>query len=141
MDNGRMLNEIRKATEMGQIGIDSVLDLHTDAALRQALTQQHREYGEIYKQADSLLGKAGEKKENLSPLAKTCAKMAAQMKHSADGSTARVAEMMVEGNTKGLLKSFRCRRRLTELSQETRSLAQKLLQTEVHNIEQMKQFL
>lgn len=141
MDNDKMLNEIRKSTDMGIVGIDCVIDAVEDPDVRHVLDEQRTEYQQIYREADRLLETCGAKKQNLSPLARYGAIMASKMKQTVDGSSARVAEMMIEGNTKGLLKSYRCRRQLHPDDPETRGLAEKLLQTEVHNIEQMKQFL
>lgn len=141
MDNDKMLNEIRKGTDMGIVGIDCVIDAINDQNVRNVLDEQRVEYQKIYNEADRLLEMYGAKKQNLSPLAKYGAIMASKMKQTIDGSSARVAEMMIEGNTKGLIKSYRCRRELHPDDPETRGLAEKLLQTEVHNIEQMKQFL
>lgn len=140
-DNGKMLNEIRKGTDMGIVGIDCVIDAIDNPDIRNVLDEQRTEYRRIYRDADRLLESFGTKKRNLSPLAKYGAIMASKMKQTVDGSGARVAEMMIEGNTKGLIKSYRCRRQLHPTDPETRGLAEKLLQTEVHNIEQMKQFL
>lgn len=141
MDNDKMLNEIRKGTDMGIVGIDCVIDAINDQNVRNVLDEQRVEYQKIYNEAGRLLEMYGAKKQNLSPLAKYGAIMASKMKQTIDGSSARVAEMMIEGNTKGLIKSYRCRRELHPDDPETRGLAEKLLQTEVHNIEQMKQFL
>lgn len=141
IDNHKMLNEIRKGTDMGIIGIDCIIDSVDQQDIRNVLDEQRTEYQRIYNEADRLLERYGAKKRNISPLARYGAIMASRMKQTIDGSEARVAEMMIEGNTKGLIKSYRCRRRLHPTDPEARGLAEKLLQTEVHNIEQMKQFL
>ena len=141
MDDQKMLNEIRKGTDMGIVGIDCVIDAIDNEDVRNVLDEQRTEYRRIYHEADRLLENCGGKKRDISPLAKYGAIMASKMKQTIDGSAARVAEMMIEGNTKGLIKSYRCKRELHPTDPETRGLAEKLLQTEVHNIEQMKQFL
>lgn len=141
MDDQKMLNEIRKGTDMGIVGIDCVIDAIENVEVRNVLDEQRTEYRRIYREADTLLENRGGKKQNLSPLAKYGAIMASKMKQTINSSAARVAEMMIEGNTKGLIKSYRCRRELHPADPKTRNLAEKLLQTEVHNIEQMKQFL
>lgn len=141
MDNDKMLNEIRKGTDMGIVGIDCIIDAVDDEGIRNVLDEQRSEYQQIYNDADRLIETAGAKKRNLSPLARYGAIMASKMKQTIDGSPARIAEMMIQGNTKGLIKSYRCRRELHPTDPKTRELAEKLLQTEVHNIEQMKQFL
>lgn len=141
IDNHKVLNEIRKGTNMGLVGINCIIDAVDNTDIRNVLDEQRREYQSIYNEADRLLETYGAKKRNISPLARYGAIMSSKMKQTIDGSPARIAEMMIEGNTKGLIKSYRCRRRLHPTDPETRGLAEKLLQTEVHNIEQMKQFL
>lgn len=141
INNHKMLNEIRKGTDMGIVGIDCIFNSVENTAIREVLTEQRKEYQQIYNEADRLLESYGGKKRNISPFARYGAMMASRMKQTVDGSPAKVAEMMVEGNTRGLIKSYRCRRELYPTDPETRALADKLMQTEVHNIEQMKQFL
>lgn len=141
IDNHKVLNEIRKGTDMGIVGIDCVIDAVDNQQIRNVLDEQRTEYQRIYNEADRLLENYGAEKRNLSPLARYGAIMASKMKQTIDNSEARVAEMMIEGNTKGLIKSYRCRRTLHPTDPQARGLAEKLLQTEVHNIEQMKQFL
>ena len=47
--------------------------------------------------------------------------------------------MMVEGNTKGMIKSYQNIRAMDRTDAETMALSRKLLDTELHNIEQMIQ--
>ena len=54
-----MLNSIRKATQMGCYGIQSVLDETDDRAIRKELNSQYREYSLIFNQADLLLQERG----------------------------------------------------------------------------------
>ena len=58
-----------------------------------------------------------------------------------DSSSSAIAGMMIQGNTKGMVKSMRQNRALTILDPKVSGLNNRLLQTELSNIEQMKSFL
>lgn len=136
-----MLNRIRKSTQMGQVGIHAIMKGDINPQFHRALKQQLEEYDEINKQADRLLQEHGGKPENLGLLAKWGNRVATSMKHKVDGSTSKLAEMMVEGNTKGMIKSMQSIRSLGVLDPKVSALSNRLLQTEQANIDQMKQYL
>ena len=136
-----MLNEIRKSTQMGQSGIHAVMKGGISEEMHNLLHQQLSEYDQIHAEADELLNRHGGKPENLSPLALWGSTMSAQMKRKADRSTSKIAEMMIEGNTKGVIKSMKSIRTMGVLDPKVSALSNRLLQTERANIEQMKGYL
>ena len=141
MDVHGMLNEIRRATDMGIVGIEAVERKAKQDTLKDVLWQQKQEYHEIYNQADCLLQAKGGSRQDLPQTAKACAKMASGIKLRMQRSDSKIAEMMIEGNTKGMIKSYQNIRTLDETDSDTLALSRKLLDTELHNIEQMKKFL
>ena len=136
-----MLNSIRRTTQMGCYGIEVVLDETVNRKFRNALREQHKEYEEIFEEADRLLNERGGKVKDINPFTKygSAVSSVLRVRASADP-TAKIAEMMVQGNTKGMIKSYRARRQCADDAQ-VRALSEKLLQTELHNVEQMKKFL
>lgn len=136
-----MLNQIRKTTKMGQVGIHAVMKGGLSTEFHNALKSQLKEYDEIYHEADQLLKQRGGEEENLSPLAVWGSTMASKMKMKTDGSMSKVAEMMIEGNTKGMIKSIQSIRSMGVLDPKVSALSNRLLQTELANISQMKGFL
>lgn len=141
MDIHTMLNEIRKSADMGVAGIEAVEQKTAQPLLRTTLGEQKQEYNEIYNRADCLLMTKGGQRQNISALTKRAAKMASDMKLMMGKSDAKIAEMMVEGNTRGMIKSYQNIRAMEQTDAETMALSRKLLDTELHNIEQMKKFL
>lgn len=137
----KQLNNIRKETEMGVVGICAVLKKATEPALHAALQAQLQEYRIIHNSADKLLAQQNGKAVNLHPLVKTCARMASAMRVPQQDAASKIAQMMIEGNTKGMVKSLRNRHKLHGIGAPVSALSEKLLQTELHNIEQMKPFL
>ena len=136
-----MLNTIRNTVQMGQIGIESVIPEAEDARFCAALRQQLAEYHEIRQEADGLLKQLGGKRKDPSGMAACCARMASKMKVYRDGTTSKIAEMMIEGNTKGMIKSIQNRHQYQSQDARVEALSRRLLDTELPNIEQMKPYL
>ena len=135
------LQEICKSTQMGQDGIRTVMKGAKEPAMQQALASQLREYDAIHHQADKLLKNRGETAKQIPGMVLNFSRMGAQMKMKMDGSSSKIAEMMIEGNTKGMVKAMRQSRQGQVLDPKISSLNHRLLQTELANIEQMKGFL
>ena len=55
--------------------------------------------------------------------------------------TAKIAEMMLQGNTRGMIKSMQNLRTMGVLDPKVSTLSRRLLQTEQANCNQMKQYL
>ncbi len=143
MDNDiSMLNSIRQTTQMGCHGIRSVMNETLNQDLRKDLTSQLQEYQSIYTEADRLLKQKDAQAKNINPMAKYSSGMSAmlQARISADPS-AKIAALMLQGNTRGMIKSIHNLRSMGTLDPKVASLSKRLLQTEQANIDQMKQYL
>ena len=137
-----MLNSIRKTTEMGAYGIRAVMEETRDPALYKELQAQLAEYEKIYDQADILLKDRGGQPQNVNPMAKMGSSMSAKMQiRMAKDPNAKVAELMMQGNTKGMIKSIHNNRTMGVLDPKVSSLSNRLLQTEQANIDTLKTFL
>ena len=137
-----MLNSIRRTTQMGCYGIEVVLDETVNRKFRNALREQHKEYEEIFEEADRLLNERGGKVKNINPFAKYGSAISSVMRvRASTDPTAKIAEMMLQGNTRGMIKSLNNIRTMGMLEPKVASLSRRLLQTEQANIDQMKQFL
>lgn len=137
-----MLNSIRKATQMGCYGIEAVMDETINREFRGALRSQYKEYEEIFQEADQLLNQRGGTGKSIHPLARYGSAMSAKMRvRTSVDPTAKIAELMLQGNTRGMIKSMHNIRTMGQLEPKVASLSRRLLQTEQANINQMKQFL
>lgn len=137
-----MLNSIRKSTEMGIYGIQTVMEETADTALCRELSSQLEEYEKIYEEADDLLRDRGGQGKNVSPIAKLGSSLSAKMQiRMAKDPTAKVAELMLQGNTKGMIKSIHNSRTIPVLDPKVSTLSNRLLQTEQSNIDTLKTFL
>ena len=141
LSNTDLLNHIRQTTEMGRDGIDMVMEYAEYKPFRDALQDQKAEYSRLYRAADTMLRIRGGEPQELSAIAKLSSELSSSMKTMRDHSTSKIAEMMIQGNTRGMTKSLQCLDQYSGEDKEVKALAEQLLRTEEANIEQMKPFL
>ena len=137
----QILSSVLKTTQMGQIGIRSVLDTRMRPGLRKALEQQLREYDQIETEAHALAAQRGWELKDLDPAVRMMSNMVTRMKLSAGGSESKIADMMIQGSTKGMIKGLRNMHQFPREDSRISALSQKLLDTENANIRQMQAFL
>ena len=137
----QILSSVLKTTQMGQIGIRSVLDTRMRPGLRRALEQQLREYDQIETEAHTLAAQRGWELKDLDPAVRMMSNMVTRMKLSAGGTESKIADMMIQGNTKVMIKGLRNMHQFPREDSRITALSQKLLDTETANIRQMQAFL
>lgn len=140
MNDEEFLNLISKNAEMGKVGIDSIMDYTRDERMREALRVQAKEYDKIYAEAAEMIKAKNFKAEHVSPMAKIGSEMTSVMKTMTDHSTAKIAEMMIQGSTMGVTKLMKNRGEYSGDDDDILSLSDKLLSTEERNIKTMKGF-
>ena len=141
LNETQLLNHIYQTAEMGQDGIQSVLKYADEPKLCSALNAQMTEYRKLQDSAEKMLRQRNREPEGISAMAKMGSEMMSAMKTMTDHSATKIAEMMIQGSTMGVTKSIRTIRDCELKDERVRDLADKLLQTEQANIEQMKKFL
>lgn len=142
MKNGKqVLTSALKTTQMGQIGIRSVLDTSMSDALRKALESQLAEYDAIEADARTLAVQRGWELPELDPAVRAMANMVTRMRLGGRDTDSKIADMMIRGNTNGLVKGLKHLHRMEKSDSSISSLSQKLLDTETANIRQMESFL
>ena len=136
-----ILSSVLKTTQMGQVGIRSVLDTSMRPGLRKALESQLHEYDSIETEAHSIATQRGWELEELDPAVRFMADMTTRMKLNGRNSDSKIAGMMIEGNTKGMIKGLKNLHQFAGQDEKISILSQKLLDCETANIRQMQGFL
>lgn len=136
-----ILSSVLKTTQMGQIGIRSVLDTCMRPALRKALESQLHEYDAIETEAHCMATRRGWELPELDPGIRLMTDMMTRMKLTGKNTDSKIAGMMIQGNTKGLIKGTRNMHQFTGQDEPLQILSQKLLDCETANIRQMQNFL
>ena len=142
MKNGKeILSSLLKTTQMGQLGIRSCLNTSMRPGLRKALESQLREYDAIESEAHAIASQRGWEVEELDPALRIMTDAMTRMKLSRGNCDSRIADMMIQGNTKGMIKGLKNIHQFPHPDEKIRTLSQKLLDCETANIRQMQSFL
>lgn len=136
-----LLSSVLKTTQMGQVGIRSVLDTTMDASLRTALKDQLKEYDAIETEAHTLASQRGWEVSELDPAVRFLADRMTRLQLSGRNNESKIAGMMIQGNTRGMIKGLKNLHQLSIPDGSIHLLSQKLLDCEQANIRQMQEFL
>jgi len=126
---------------MGQIGIRSVLKNPLRASLQSALKDQLKEYDSIEREAQSIATSRGWDLEQLDPAIKAMTDMMTRMRLSFGNADSKAAAMMIQGNTRGMIKGLKNLHQFHNSDERVAVLSQKLLDCETANIRQMQGFV
>lgn len=140
-DNFDMLSSIIKTTQMGQVGIRSVLDAPMSDGIKKALHSQLKEYDAIETQAHDLAQQRGWKLNELNPAVRKMADTMTRAKLSMGCNDSKIASMMVQGNMRGVIKGLKNSHRYDHRDPQISQLSRKLLDCENSNILQMEAYL
>jgi len=136
-----ILSSVLKTTQMGQVGIRSVLDTSMRPGLRKALESQLREYDAIESEAHYIASQRGWDLPELDPAVRFMADMMTRTKLHRANSDSKIADMMIQGNTRGMIKGLKNIHQFADADAPISILSQKLLDCENANIRQMQAFL
>ena len=140
-DSKEVLSSILKTTQMGQIGIRSVQDAALRPEMKQALSDQLKEYDAIETQAHAVAEERGWQVEELDPGVRKMAEMMARARLQGRNKDSKIAAMMMKGNTRGIIKGLKNAHRYHGRDARITALSQKLIDCENENIKQMEDFL
>ena len=136
-----ILSSVLKTTQMGQVGIRSVLDTSMRSSLRKALEDQLHEYDSIETEAYTLALQRGWELPELDLGRRFLKDRMIRMKLNGHSTDSRIADLLIQGNTKGMIQGLRNLHQFEGQDQPIRTLSQKLLDCETAHIRQMQRFL
>jgi hypothetical protein len=136
-----LLQFIHKTAQMGISGLQTVEGRIHSRNMLQAVKGQISEYQSIAKDATNLLQKKGEQPVNPSKFALLSSELMSAVKTITDPSASKIAEMVIQGNNMGITKGIKHLHDYAGNDCQVRALAERLVQTEQNNVEQMKPFL
>ena len=137
----KLLSSVVKTAQMGQTGIRSVLDTSMRPSLRKALESQLREYDSIETEAHTIASQRGWELKELDPGARMMTDMMTWMKLHGRNTDSKIADMMIQGNTRGMVKGLKNLHQFPSSDSQVQMVSQKLLDCETANIRQMQGYL
>ena len=141
INSQRVLNDIIKTSQMGINGINVVMDKTRQPALRQALKVQRKEYSNIEQQAKLLAQQKRYKIDQIKSITRRIGAMMSKTQLMVGEPDSKIAGMMIQGNTRGMILSLKNMRRCDKPDAQVAHLAQQLLDTEKNNIVSMQGFV
>lgn len=139
--NQQFLSAILKTIQTGQVEIRSLLDTSLGSSLRNTLESQLREYDSIETEAYTIALQRGWDLPELDPSRRFLMDRFTRMKLNGRNTDSRVADILIQGNTKGMIQGLRNLHQMQTQDHQIRILSQKLLDCETAHIRQMQSFL
>jgi len=135
------LASLLKTTQLQQTGIRSILDTAMQPSLRQVLKEQLSEYDRIESEVFALAAQRGWELRELDPAVRFISDRFMRMKLGGNSTDSKIADMLILGNTRGMIESTRTLHQISVQDKSLRTLSQKLLDCEHTVIRQMQIFL
>lgn len=139
--NQQFLSLLLKTIQLGQTEIRSVLDTCMQSGLRSALESQLQEYDSIETEAYTIALQRGWELPELDPGRRFLKDRVTRMKLSGRNTDSRIADILIQGNTRGMIQGFKNLHQFDGQDHQIRILSQKLLDCETAHIRQMQSFL
>lgn len=139
--NQEVLSTLLKTIQIGQTDIRSVLDTTMRSSLRNTLKDQLQEYDSIETEAYTLALQRGWELSELDPGRRFLRDRVTRMKLNGPNTDSRIADILIQGNTKGMIRGLKNLHQFEGLDHQLRILSQKLLDCETAHIRQMQSFL
>ena len=140
-NNQILLSSLLRTVQKGQVEIRSVLDTAMKPGLRHTLQQQLREYDSIETEALAIARQRGWDLPEMDTALRFLTDRMIRMKLTGRNTDSRIADLLIQTNTRGMIRSLQVLNRYTDKDSNIRVLSQKLLDCETANIRQMQGFL
>ncbi len=139
--NTEMLNYIYQNTQMGTDTINQLLGIVDDDKFSKQLQSQLNEYKNIKSKAAKMLNEHGRTEKGISTMLKVGTYMNIEFKTMKDNSPEKVAEMLIQGSTMGVIDATKNLKKYKDADSDILKLGEKLLKTEESNIDNLKSYL
>lgn len=135
------LNKIYENATMGGESVSMLSEKVEDKEVLLELERQHSEYNKIAGDTVQALAQEKAVPKQQSPLAKMGVWSGVQLNTLTDRSNDKIAQMMIEGSTMGIIDLSRLMKEYSDIPEDYRKIAQKLIKLEEDGSQRMKQFL
>lgn len=135
--NEEILNYIHQNAQMGIETLPELIKISTDNEFIEELRSQFTEYKKIFDETSNMLDNA----KSIPKMAKFSSYIMIKMELLMDKSPSHIAEMLIKGSLMGIIEIEQNFNDYKDANREILDLANKLLQTEKNNIENLKKYL
>lgn len=140
--NLKILKEIHKGAVMGMNSISFVAEKVEDNKLKDNLSFQYTQYGQVMDKVNKLYENYGEIPEEKNIMSKVMGWTGVQMNTINDKSPSKIAEIMIEGTTMGIIEGRKLiNHEAGQASKDVQDLLNNYVTFQENNVEQLKKFL
>ena len=140
-ENLELLNKIHKGLVMGMESISVITPKVGDRNFRDDLNYQYNEYGKVLDKIDPKFEEAGVKPVDTNPGEKMMGSTAIQMNTMVDKSNNKISELLIRGNTMGIIQGRELLNQNPDLDHSTKSIINEFIKLQENNIEKLKTYL
>ena len=136
-----LLEQVYHGAQMGERGTELLIEKSKTGSLSSKLGEFRDEYADIKKEAAEQLFAYGQTPKEATALETTAQWMGVQLSTLADQSPSRLAEMIITGSAKSMIKDIESIKRNHQAGHQTRKLAGRLVALENDSLNTMKTYL
>jgi len=136
-----LLSEVYKSVTMGSDSITTLMSKTTDASMRSDLTTQLEGYQNFATATKTKMYEKNFKVKEASVFTKIPAEVSMNMTTMMDNSNTKIAELMINGSTMGVIELTRKLRETAGASDDCVKIATDVVAFEENNITRMKNYL
>ena len=136
-----LLDEVYKSVTMGSDSVSTLIGKTNDASMREALTARLEGYQNFASTTRTKMNEKNYKIKEAGALTKIPAEVTMNVTTMMDNSNTKIAEMMINGSTMGIIELTRKIRRTPCADADSVKIANDVVAFEESGIEQMKTYL
>ena len=136
-----LLDEVYKSVTMGSDSVSTLIGKTTDASMREALTAQLEGYQNFAATTRTKMLEKNFKVKESSVFTKIPAEVTMNVTTMMDNSNTKIAEMMINGSTMGIIELTRKIRRTPDASDDCVKIANDVVAFEENNVSKLKTYL
>lgn len=141
IDDIELLNHMHQNADMAKDSIKNIISISNDANFIKALNKQFLEYQNTLEITKKLLDEKNANADQARTFSKIMARISCDLKTLKDHSTRKFAEMMIQGSTMGISNLKKQIENYNGTDTKVVELANKQVDMEQTNIDEMQKFL
>ncbi len=136
-----VLNEIHKSAKMGMDSISYVSEKVSEPNLKDNLSFQYTQYGDILDSVNAIYKKYGDIPHDDNLMTQAMAWTGIQMNTITNKSNSHIADMLIQGTTMGIIEGRKLLNQNPTIDKEVRGVLDTFVKMQENNVEQLKTFL
>lgn len=139
--NAKILNEVHKGLVMGMESISVIESKVGDRNFRDDLNMQYNEYGKVLDKINNRLTKSDVEIADTNYGEKVMGWTSLQMNTLMDKSNSQISQLLIRGNTMGIIEGRKLLNQNPDASQEVKDILNEFVKLQEDNIEKLKTYL